>query len=292
VYHAAQQFERISKEYAEASEGYRAKLYAFAARCYKVGQGFKTRLDVFARFKEDAFWNDARQKPKDDKVMKAVVTFAMKAKSKHQMSRVSKTASVLESLAKQGVMANEVAKRLKDGGGIEKMYAALSPNRNNKARVPDDLEMLLPGLAEDDDNDHGDDEYANGDDEAASWDEDNLFDEGDWTGLDLDEVGAGTRRSPAMPRAASDLPMIVEFGGSASPPKLASSRAVFDPSKHLLIDMSDSGVSIKEALNMGELRIMAIVEPADDSDYRTVKAVSVTKAARIAGLRKKLKRRS
>ena len=39
---------------------------------------------------------------------------------------------------------------------------------------------------------------------------------------------------------------------------------------------------------MGELRIMAVVEPADDSDYRPVKAVSVNKAPLIAGLRKKL----
>jgi hypothetical protein len=39
---------------------------------------------------------------------------------------------------------------------------------------------------------------------------------------------------------------------------------------------------------MGGLRIMAVVEPADDSDYRAVKAVSVNKAPLIAGLQKKL----
>ena len=56
----------------------------------------------------------------------------------------------------------------------------------------------------------------------------------------------------------------------------------------LWIDLSDSGVSLDEALNLGDLRIMAVVGPADDSDYRPVKAVSVTKAPLIAGLRKKL----
>lgn len=286
VYGAAKYFEKISDEYAVATDGYRAKLYEFAERCYEVGVGFKDRLDVFARFKENSFWDGARQKPKDDKVMKAVVMFAMKAMSKHHMSRVTKTASVLESLAKQGVKATEVANRLKEGGGIEKMYAALSPNRNNKARVPDDLEMLVPGLAE------GDQEDGGAEDEETS--EGTPAGDGDWpavvkdSDLNADLLDDPIGKSPAMPRGATGGPTITDFGGIASPPKHQSLRAIFDPNKHLLIDMSTSGVSIEEALNMGELRIMAVVQPADDSGYRAVKADTVTKAALIAGLRKKL----
>jgi hypothetical protein len=286
VYGAANFFAQISKGYVEATEGYRAQLYDFAARCYKIGVGFNRRLDVFQRFKNDEFWDGARQKPKDDKVMKAVVTFAMKAKSKHLLSRVSKTASVLETLAEQGVKPSDVAKRLRDGGGIEKMYAALSPNRNGNARVPDDLEMLDPRLAEDDGDDGGaEGEVTSGDKPPSDEDWSHATEDSD---VNTDHPKDLIGEPPAMPRASKGEPVVTEFGGIASPPKPPSVRAIFDPSNHLLIDMSASGVSIEEALNMGELRIMAVVEPADDSDYRAVRAVSVTKAALIAGLRKKL----
>jgi hypothetical protein len=87
VYGAAKYFEKISDEYAVATDGYRAKLYEFAERCYEVGVGFKDRLDVFARFKENSFWDGARQKPKDDKVMKAVVMFAMKGNCSAPVTR-------------------------------------------------------------------------------------------------------------------------------------------------------------------------------------------------------------
>jgi hypothetical protein len=283
---AAQFFQTISDEYADASEGYRTKLYEFAARCYKVGVGFKKRLDVFARFKENSFWDEARQKPKDDKVMRAVVTFAMKAKSKHLLSRVSKTATVLEWLADQGAKPGEVAKRLKDGGGIEKMYADLSPTRNGNGRVADDLEMLLPGLP--------DAEVEDSAPETEETSEGAESDDADWyagaedSDADQDLMDDPIGKQPAMPRAANNDPTITDIGGVASPPKHPSLRGVFDPDKHLLIEMGDCGVSIEEVLNMGAARIAVVIEPADDSGYRVVKAVSITKVLPIAGLRKKL----
>ena len=86
--------------------------------------------------------------------MKAVLTFAMKAKSRQLQNRVSKTAAILESLAKQQVDANDVAERIKAGGGIEAMYRALSPNRNTAPCLLDDHEILNPALAEDDEEEN------------------------------------------------------------------------------------------------------------------------------------------
>ena len=97
VRRVAQHFEKLSEEYAEAAEGYRVQIYNLAENCFKIGLGFKNNLDEYARFKADPFWADVRQKPKDDKIMKAVLTFAMKAKSRQLLNRVSKTAAVLES---------------------------------------------------------------------------------------------------------------------------------------------------------------------------------------------------
>ena len=260
---AAQSFQILLIDYAEAKEGYRTKLYDFAAHCYKVGLGFMNDLDQFDLFKADAFWADARQKPKNDKIMKAVVTFAMNAKSMRLPSRVSKTAKVLESLAEQKINVNVVATHLKDGGGIEKMYAALSPNRNENTRVRDDVEMLDPNVAEDDEG--GRDEDAEGAKESDP----------DW---DFDKPTAAAHATDG------DI-KITDVGGTASPPTSPSLR--FDPSKHLLVDLSSTDVTPDAALDMETLCIMAIVGPADELGWRSVKAKSVRPAARISGLRKK-----
>jgi hypothetical protein len=143
-------FAKLSNEYAEANDGYRMKLYVFAQLCYRIGLGYSRRLDEFATFKEDPFWANVRQRPKDDKIMRAVLMFTMKARSAKLASSITKTAKVLESMASQDVKPGEVAKRLKAGGGILKMYAELSPSRSDIGRIADDLELLCPKVGEND----------------------------------------------------------------------------------------------------------------------------------------------
>ena len=276
VYGAANFFAQISKGYVEATEGYRAKLYVFAARCYKIGVGFKGRLDVFERFKKDKFWDDARQKPKDDKVMKAVVTFAMKAKSRHLLSRVSKTASVLETLAEQGVKPSDVAKRLKDGGGIEKMYAALSPNRNSNAHVPDDVEMLDPRLAEDDGDAGGAEGEVTSADTPPS-DED-WFQATEGSDVNADHPKDLIGEPPAMPRASKGEPVVTEFEGQTAPRRTPQPSGPFNPERDLIVDFSEVLFSPKEALAMGRLIIFAEVRAPDETGWTPVIAISVRPA--------------
>jgi hypothetical protein len=180
VRRVAQNFERLSKEYAEEVEGYRVELYNLAEDCYGIGLEFMNDLDEYRRFKADPFWADVRQKPKDDKIMKAVLAYAMKAKSRPLQNRVSKTAAILEFLAKQQVDTNEVAERIHAGGGIEAMYRSLSPNRKMTAGHLDDHEMFNPALAENDEE-----EESGSEDEETSeetlWNSDNPSDvDEDW----------------------------------------------------------------------------------------------------------------
>jgi hypothetical protein len=279
---AARLYEELCEKYNEAAEGYRVQVYNFAARCYRIGLGFVKDIEEFKRFTADTFWVDVRQKPKDTKIMKAVLTFAMKAKSKQLLNRASKTAAVLESLAEQQIDADEVAERLKAGGGIEKLYRDLSPNRNINSRLPDDLELLSPSLAEDD----GDVDDDNGDEDVPPWDGHNPFDVDEELDPDADHAGDGARKSSTVTRAASDNITITDFGGAATPTPNPRSPPHFDPSKDLAIDLSDTNVSPQEVLEMKKIKIIAKVCPPDDRGWRAVKAVSVHRLLLIPNSRR------
>jgi hypothetical protein len=148
VYGAVQALDTLCGDYEEAKEGYRAALYKFAERCYKVGRRFSECMDQYARFKEDPFWSNVMQKPKDDKIMRAVLVYATKSNAGAFGSLVTKIAKVLDELVVQNEPAGKIAELIKSEGGIEKMYAKLSPSLKTDPRIPDDLEMLDPDRAE------------------------------------------------------------------------------------------------------------------------------------------------
>jgi hypothetical protein len=157
VQEAAESFTELSRDYNEAAEGYRLRLYKFVARCYWIGRAFAKNPSSYQRFMDDVFWNDVRQKPRDDEIMKAVLTFAMNAKSKNLRNRVTKTAAVLESLDRQELTAERVVvARLKAGGGIEKIYREISGRNKGGSALPDDLDLLKPASPEDDKYQSGD----------------------------------------------------------------------------------------------------------------------------------------
>ena len=101
------------------AEGYRDRLYTFAMNCYTIGRAFEKDLSSFQRFMSDEFWSGVRQKPKENETIKAVLTFAMDAKSQQLRNRVVKTAADLDDLAAEGLEPRYVADRLKAEGGIE-----------------------------------------------------------------------------------------------------------------------------------------------------------------------------
>jgi hypothetical protein len=143
---AAQLFAMLSEEYAEATDGYRAKLYVFAQRCYRIGLGYTRYPNEFKKLKEDPFWADVRQKPKDDKKMRAVLVFTIKARSAKHASSITKIAKVLDSMAAQNIKPDEVAKRLKAGGGILKCTPTCPRTEARTDAFPTTSKFSTPSL--------------------------------------------------------------------------------------------------------------------------------------------------
>ncbi len=146
---AADEYAQIRVEFTASNEGYRSRVYKFAANCYSIGLGFMENQAAYKRFMADPFWKTVRQVPKDGDIMKAVLTFAMKPKSTTLRNRVLKTATVLSRLAKEKVVASAVVDRFKTGGGIEKMYSRIYPNSTFPTLVADVLGLLSETPSED-----------------------------------------------------------------------------------------------------------------------------------------------
>jgi hypothetical protein len=221
----------------------------------------------------DVFWNDVRQKPKGDEVMKAVLTFAMKAKSKNLRNRVTKTAAVLESFDQLEVKAEHfVVARLKAGGGIEKMYGEISGKYKGGSALPDDLDLLKPAPPEDDDQPgDADEEQAENSEEES--------DEG-WgdSPLSAKEASESDHRSERAPsRAVSDSITITDFGGQATPPTAPPLGKRFDPDKHLAVEMDPSILAWVVGVQQ-RILIEAVVGPRDEWGWRSVKAENVGRA--------------
>lgn len=282
---AALEFKTLSGDYLVATEGYRAQIYEFAARCYEIARGFSENFDQFERFMADPFWTDVRQKPKPGKIMKAVLTFAMDAKSRQLLNRACKTAAVLDSLAGQDIDPTDVAEHLKSGGGIEKMYRELSPDRSDDSRVADDLELLSPSVQGDDDVEDSCEDDDSSVDAFQDWEK--SFEVDDDANVDEDQPDRDVSNSSAMSRAASDVLRITDVGGPTKPPKTPSPRTRYNPEIHLLVDLSEIGMSPEVAMRLKALYIIAAVGLPDDEGFRPVYAKSVKKAGRISGLLKK-----
>jgi hypothetical protein len=263
VHAAAVTFASLSTKYLDARDGYRAELYKFAAKCYEIAKGFEDNLDQYERFKRDPFWADSPEKPLDNMKTRAVLVFAMRAKARRFQSRVTKTAKVLDHLAEQNKPAKEIAELIKKGGGIEKMYAALSPNSNNKARIPDDLEVLDPNVVEtaaDEANDRDDWPDAHDDDDGEA--------EGE-----SEEDKNQDRQEPAAKKGG-------EKGESISERLTPAQRrfaALFVETRDLVVDLSKIGKTPSEVLEMGRICIEAEIGFPATKGLRTVIATKLTR---------------
>jgi hypothetical protein len=119
------QFALLSGEL-QARGGIRDRVYGILKDAYWLGSFFKECPDEYRRFKGDAYWLDVRQKPNDRNVMRSVLSFVMRANQQESLqNRACKYARVLECLHQQELLPDEVPQRLKDGGGIDAIYATL-----------------------------------------------------------------------------------------------------------------------------------------------------------------------
>jgi hypothetical protein len=146
VQQLAKSFTTLCQKFNQSQEKYRDGLYKFAAECYSSGRRLINDRVECERFWRQPFWKGVHKAPKRDEVMKAVMMVAMDTNSRPYLrKRAEKTGKVLQSFSEDEVEPDEVVERLKEGGGIEKMYRERAEPGGNTP-IPDDLDLLKPDL--------------------------------------------------------------------------------------------------------------------------------------------------
>jgi hypothetical protein len=117
----------LVEQFSSALEsGVRGPLYAFLQGNFLLGSFYKESLDDYRRFQNDEYWRDVPQKPNERNLMRSVLAYTMRTKErgrKKLQNRVYKYARVLEYFYQHEVISDEVPLRLRDGGGIDAIYA-------------------------------------------------------------------------------------------------------------------------------------------------------------------------
>jgi hypothetical protein len=114
------------------------QLYSYVQGIFLLGSFYKERPEDYRRFASDDYWRDVRQKPNGRNVMRSLLAFTMRTKERGRealQNRVYKYARVLEYFHQNEVISDEIPQRLKDGGGIDAIYATLCRD----ARLPEEL---------------------------------------------------------------------------------------------------------------------------------------------------------
>jgi hypothetical protein len=144
-------YAEITKKFEAAKGGYRKNFNLLVDRMYVLGSSYKEKPNFgsYQKLLDDPFFDEDREKPKKNNVMKTVAIFGMKAKPTERQSAL-KIGAVLEYLHEQGVSATPgaVIARLKSGGGIDTLYrrhCTKKANEDNNADVDtlrDELDLL------------------------------------------------------------------------------------------------------------------------------------------------------
>lgn len=128
----------------------RARLCSYIQGAFLLGSFYKESRDDYIRFTEDDYWRGVRPRPKPDgrNVFRSVLALTMRTKEpdrKAWQNRIYKWAPVLEYFYRIDVISDEVPQRLKDGGGIDAIYAALCRSKR-LAKRGYDLEETIAAL--------------------------------------------------------------------------------------------------------------------------------------------------
>ena len=104
------------------------QLYSFLQGAFMLGAFYKERPEDYRRFTDDDYWRDVRQKPNARNIMRSVLAYTMRTKEPGRealQNRVYKYARALEYFYRHDVICDEIPQRLRDGGGIDAIYAAI-----------------------------------------------------------------------------------------------------------------------------------------------------------------------
>jgi hypothetical protein len=200
-------------------------------------------------------------------VMKAVMMVAMDTNSRPNLrKRAEKTGKVLQSFLKDEVEPDEVVTRLKEGGGIEKMYRERAEFGSNTP-IPDDLDLLKPDLPDPPGEDEDYAPFQAARDGTFEYDDDDTAESSDVdSGRPVESEEGSDRRSPI------DHAMMLANGRQSAPAK-QSRPARFNPDTMLAVEMS--GAQLLTALGSKRLQIDVVIEEEDGEGWKPAKAVKV-----------------
>ena len=142
-----QQFRTLSADY--AASGFRDRRLEFLQGNFRLGVLLKENHEAYRRFKEDDYWRDAPRKPNERNVMRSVLIHTTRAKGPGHgalQNRIYKHARVLEYLYLDGVVADAIPQRLKDGGRTDGIYLALCRGTKHLEKRGDTSEEVMAEL--------------------------------------------------------------------------------------------------------------------------------------------------
>jgi hypothetical protein len=134
------EIESCQQELARAEERFRALKYHLLGRAYCAARALEDDVTAWGIFIEDKFWSGFKLQPTaNDRhaPLKAVVQYVFSAQSKSRRKAASKYARALKGLGLTDETADQIAKRLRDEGGIEKLArtaAQADPKKIKKRR--------------------------------------------------------------------------------------------------------------------------------------------------------------
>jgi hypothetical protein len=112
----------FADEYQAMELAHRAHLHAFLGRAYYTYRLFQQFPGAYEQLKQDPFWRNSLQKPKDLTSSKHVLLFVMRAETPDDRALASKFAKIVDGFARGGVRASQVPRRVNALGGVEAAY--------------------------------------------------------------------------------------------------------------------------------------------------------------------------
>ncbi|MGO9741546.1 MAG: hypothetical protein ACLPN5_08555 [Roseiarcus sp.] len=142
LYEEPAKFVQLQVEFAQFRSGYSGRLNDGLQVVYGLDDAFRQDADEFRRLTNLDFFECNRQKPDETNLLRHIAYFLADARTEQDREKWLKPAAVLESFRSQGVPVQEVARRLKEGGGYARLYKSLPGKASEANEASDDLSVL------------------------------------------------------------------------------------------------------------------------------------------------------
>ena len=139
---AVSEFSELSA-YLDSARERRERLYLYLQGAYFLGFFYRRCPEEYRRFSDLDVWRGVPQKPKRHNVMRMVLAFTMgvigPGRDTLRKNRIYKYAPVLEYFFRKEVLSDDVPQLLKEGGGVDAIYASICRDARSSERRGDGL---------------------------------------------------------------------------------------------------------------------------------------------------------